>query len=334
MVYYILVITLVLIFFIIFWLDISFKRWEKKLIHSLEANSKVMKTEKGIVEYRIDGDGPAILAFHGTPGGYDQSYHVLKELVDEGFKLVSISRPGYLKTPLNSGKTFEEGADLAAALLDSLNIKKVSVIGASGGGPISLLFAIKYPERINALIMECAISHNFEVQKEVEKTLMGRLFSSDKMMGIGLWFIEVLTRLMPLQSYKLILKAESLFSSDEIKNEAKFLKNNSEQMDFYRKFIKTTAPFSIRTEGYYNDLLQFNNVDRIPLEQITCPTLVIHGDKDKDAPISHAENTVKKINGAEFYKLHNVGHIIWIGHQRYQLHQKVVDFLSKNNPIS
>lgn len=309
----------------------SYKKWEKDLINLLKSNSQVIKTIKGKVEFRIDGEGPAILAFHGSPGGYDQSYLVLKDLINEGFKLISISRPGYLRTPLSSGVMFEEGADLAAALIDSLGIKTVSVIGASGGGPISLQFAAKYPERINALIMECAISHNFRVQKEVEESLMGRLFSSNIMMGIGLWIIDVLNRFIPLQTYKLILKTESYFTKDEIKNEIKFLKNNPEHLEFYKKFIKTTAPLSIRNAGLQNDLFQFNNVDSIPIEQIRCPTLVIHGDKDKDAPISHAENTVKKIIGAEFYKLHNVGHILWIGPQKNLVEEKVLDFLSKIN---
>ena len=248
------------------WSIINFRRWNKKLKRSLDANSKVIKTKKGIIEYKIEGDGPAILLFHGSPGGYDQSYFISQELLPEGFKIVAISRPGYLKTPLESGITFEEGADLVAALLDALGIKKVSIIGGSGGGPISLQFALKYPERTSALIMESAISQNFTMQEGFENSLLGRIFLSKRLMSFSVWILDVITRYMPLKSYKLILKAESSFTKEEIKNGVKFLKNNPEQKEYYKNFVKTTIPISVRYDGLQNDMLQFKTVDDIHVE--------------------------------------------------------------------
>ncbi len=59
-------------------------------------------------------------------GGYDQGRAALSFLDENKYKLICPSRPGYLQTPLESGKTLEEQADLFAALLDKLGIEKVS----------------------------------------------------------------------------------------------------------------------------------------------------------------------------------------------------------------
>ena len=67
-----------------------------------------------------------------------------------------------MRTPLESGRTAAESADLYAALLDTLNIKKVICHGVSGGGPSSYQFAIRHPDKCAALIASCAISGEFD----------------------------------------------------------------------------------------------------------------------------------------------------------------------------
>ena len=91
---------------------------------------------------------------HGTPGGYDQSPE------EATYRMIAPSRPGYLKTPIEVGRTPQEQADAYAALLDALGIdEKVFVMGASGGGPSAYAFAAAYPERTLGLIQLEAMSH-------------------------------------------------------------------------------------------------------------------------------------------------------------------------------
>jgi len=66
-----------------------------------------------------------------------------------------------MRTPLESGKTAAEAADLMAALLDKLNIDRVIVHGTSGGGPTAYSFAIRHPDKCAALITSCAVSGEF-----------------------------------------------------------------------------------------------------------------------------------------------------------------------------
>src|SRR5215470_10248276 len=80
-------------------------------------------TAKGTVEFAMSGrSGPVILSVHGGIGGADQARLMANWLDTDAYRILSPSRPGYLGTPLESGKTFEQQADLLAALLDHLRL--------------------------------------------------------------------------------------------------------------------------------------------------------------------------------------------------------------------
>jgi pimeloyl-ACP methyl ester carboxylesterase len=61
-------------------------------------------------------------------GGYDQSLILAQTIGNSDYRYIAISRPGYLGTPMDSGKTAEQQGDLIAALLDTLGIEKTGVI--------------------------------------------------------------------------------------------------------------------------------------------------------------------------------------------------------------
>ena len=97
--------------------NLMFESFKKDTIERLEGNSKVIKTQLGLVEYAEFGNsGPIILEIHGSPGGFDQIFET------KGFKTIAPSRPGYLRTPLSSGESPENQARLFNALLDELKI--------------------------------------------------------------------------------------------------------------------------------------------------------------------------------------------------------------------
>jgi len=124
-------------------------------LNNLKANSETAPTSLGSVEYTLKGnDGPVLLFIHGTPGGYDQTTKATDK-----FRVLTPSRPGYLRTSIRLGKTPLEQAKVFEALVDALGIDKVIVMGASGGGPSSLEFAAKFPEKTHGLIAFEAVSY-------------------------------------------------------------------------------------------------------------------------------------------------------------------------------
>ena len=134
---------------------IAFTHWLTAHERALETGSQIAATARGPIEYAIAGQGVPILRIHGSPGGYDHSIIGAQARPQDiaGFQVIAVSRPGYLRTPLSSGATPAEQADLYAALLDEMGIERVFVHGISGGGPSALHFAAKYPQRTIGLVL-------------------------------------------------------------------------------------------------------------------------------------------------------------------------------------
>src|SRR5262245_6463836 len=127
----------------------DFATWRADYIRRLHATSRVIETQLGPIEYSDVGEGVPYLSLHGTPGGYDQALagRNANPEAQAGVRTIAVSRPGYLRTPLTSGATFEQQADLFAALLDELKIKRVVVLASSGGGYAGFQFALRHPDR-------------------------------------------------------------------------------------------------------------------------------------------------------------------------------------------
>ena len=246
-----------------------------------------METSLGSVEYTLKGNnGPVLLFIHGTPGGYDQT----TEATDK-FRVLTPSRPGYLRTSILLGKTPLEQAKVFKALLDALGIDKVTVMGVSGGGPSSLEFAAKFPEKVHGLIAFEAVSYA-EDFTETDAEIIG---ASD----FSLWFQLVSMSFLSNENL-----ASAIFPNPH--NRKKLL-NKQKNIEELKRLVWSIWPLSARQEGIKNDYEQFSNFSA-PLNEITVPTLVIHGNEDINVDISHATKLIKNIKGAELYTVKGGDH--------------------------
>jgi len=119
----------------------------------IASGSLLAYTPCGAIEYAVAGGGSPVLVVHGSGGGFDQGMSLGRDLADRGFRVISVSRFGYLRTPLPRDASAEAQADAHACLLDALGVPAVAVVGASAGAPSSLQFALRYPKRTTALAL-------------------------------------------------------------------------------------------------------------------------------------------------------------------------------------
>jgi len=256
-------------------------------LSNLKANSETVETNLGSVEYTLKGNnGPVLLFIHGTPGGYDQT----TEATDK-FRVLTPSRPGYLRTSILLGETPLQQAKVFKALLDALGIDKVTVMGVSGGGPSSLEFAAKFPEKVHGLIAFEAVSYA-EDFTETDAEIIG---ASD----FSLWFQLVSMSFLSNENL-----ASAIFPNPH--NRKKLL-NKQKNIEELKRLVWSIWPLSARQEGIKNDYEQFSNFSA-PLNEITVPTLVIHGNEDINVDISHATKLIENIKGAELYTVKGGDH--------------------------
>ncbi len=120
---------------------------------------RVAETRAGIIEYATAGSGSPVLVLHGAGGGFDQGLWIGRVTLGGGHQVISVSRYGFLRTPIPAGATTKGEAALYAALLDRLGVRgKVLVAGFSAGGPSAMQFCADFPNRCSGLILISAVS--------------------------------------------------------------------------------------------------------------------------------------------------------------------------------
>jgi pimeloyl-ACP methyl ester carboxylesterase len=70
-----------------------------------------------------------------------------------GARLITFDRPGFGQSDAKPGRSLTDTADDIVALIDHLDLDKVYVAAASGGGPPALAFAHRAPDRIRAVAL-------------------------------------------------------------------------------------------------------------------------------------------------------------------------------------
>ncbi len=115
--------------------------------------SQVIETTCGPIEYARVGEGYPVLVVHGAMGGFDQGLWLAHGFEITNYQVISVSRFGYLRSPLPAGANLDLQADAFACLLDALEIRQAAVFAVSGGSTSAICFAARHPERISAFIL-------------------------------------------------------------------------------------------------------------------------------------------------------------------------------------
>jgi pimeloyl-ACP methyl ester carboxylesterase len=159
---------------------------------------------------------------------------------------------------------------------------------------------------------------------------MAKIFLSDAMVDIGVWLFDILTRRWPSFSLKMSSKETSSLDSDALNDYVKQVMSIPEQVMWFKRFMRTTCPMSSRIVGLNNDLEQLERVSFENLNEVMCPTMVIHGTADTDVPFSNAEFSANTIPNARLYRIENVGHVIWLGEHVSKMDSDIIEFVRES----
>jgi pimeloyl-ACP methyl ester carboxylesterase len=322
-----LVLALLVVGFVLAW----FASWRSDELALLDSASEIAETKKGRIEYVDRGEGPTLLVFHDAPGGYDQAMLLGSLFTDEDFHLVAPSRPGYLRTPLTTGRSLAEQADAMAALLETLGIPRVAVLASSFGAPAAVDFAGRYPDKVSALVLLSPAAEMSAAEEMGLRVDLGRLVN-DRLKGdFGAWLALATLQKDPRKLLVGIVRAESDATQAEGETLVDYILDQSEQREWFESLIGTFVPPSAREAGVRNDLQQLRTSSELPLEQIVVPTLIVHGTADKLIPISGSEAMAARIPGAIFDRIDGAGHLLEFGPKAAEVQSKVLGFLREHS---
>ena len=320
----ILIYVLFVIIVFITLLTIGFMRWKKSAIRVMN-DGKLMKISNGEIHYKLFGKGPVLFFMHGGPGGIDQ-VTLIDYLVQEGYSLLVVSRPGYLRTPFVP-LSYEEQVDQYAELLEKLAIDKVVVMGYSAGGPLALYFANKYPKRTHALIMEAGVSTIYEdPSEEVMDSFWAKLFLSNRIQDFLSWISVIIITIAFKMVLKSMLRIETLLDKEEIKKFADLVSNDKERRIWLRNLMDSSFPMSLRRNGLNHDLELLTSIRKIPVDKINVKSLLIYSKEDNDVKWLNAEYLQTNLKDVELFVAHG-GHLMWIGEDMDKIKSRRIEFL-------
>ena len=106
--------------------------------------------------YTENGAGFPLLLLHGN--GENNTYFVHQtEAFSSHFHVYAIDTRGHGQSPRGTMPfTIRQFADDLLAFMDQHDIAKAHILGFSDGGNIAMIFAMKYPERVERLILNGA----------------------------------------------------------------------------------------------------------------------------------------------------------------------------------
>lgn len=282
--------------------------------------SMTIDTSMGKIEYADVGQGNPILSIHGAGGGFDQGLITAKAFFDEetlqSHRVISPSRFGYLKTPLpvgNAGPAAQ--ADAHAALLDALEIdEKLIVLGTSAGALSAQEFAIKYPDRVSALILAVPAVWTPENAAEGSAEIGSDNFIANTVMRSD-FVMWIFTKVAYNQLLTYVGVPENLQE-----------KMTAQEKDDAKKLMDAILPVSEKVVGGMQEAANMANKERLSLESIQTPTLVIDAKDVVTYPGS--KYAAEHIPNAKLVAFETGGHLL-IGHG-VEARAAVKNFLLQN----
>jgi len=300
-----------------------YTHWKKDCLSTLEAGSGLALLPEGIMEFSDRGDGPVVLVIHGSPGGYDQGIVYGAALRQRGFRILSISRPGYLRTPLETGVTIEEQADAIDSLLKLQGISCCAVLGISEGTPCALQLAKRHPERVTSMALLSPLTSSIggpigSIGYQIFHDLTGDL---------GCWYFWLLLNADPRSAFEQILGIGSSLRQSECASLAQEALTDPNQDAFLKGLGNSIIPISVREYGIINDNAQLKNIPPSPPGSITAPVLFVVGKEDIHSPIEDTHKLISKIPRGRLLLIPHLGHILPIGHEYGQVWDAIGNFL-------
>jgi len=234
-----------------------------------------------------EGEPETVVLLHGLHGHLEWWNYYQVPVLARHYRVVTLDQRGHGKSfKPAEGYTIEQMAGDVNELLQTLNIEKVHLGGASMGGMVSLQFALTHPELIHSLILVDSYPHTPQViQAALEK-----------------WIADTEEK-----GYAKVMEtfnddyASALFSSG-------FWERQPDFPGFETELVLKNLMPDPAFIGSCRAIQQFNVADRLP--EIKAPTLIVTPNEG----IAYVEGLRmhQQLANSEVWAPENVGHSVHI----------------------
>ncbi len=247
------------------------------------------------IAYQVIGDGPTDLVLSpGFVSNLELNWEepslarYYRRLASSRRLIIYDKRGTGLSDRVADLPLLEERIDDVRAVMDAAGLARAALMGVSEGGPMSILFAATYPERVTALILYGAAARSAWAPDYPWA-------STDAQFQEGL---EAMER-----------------EWGHTVNLARWAPSRADDEQFARWFARYSRLSA--SPGAALALARMNRgIDvRYVLSTIRVPTLVLHRTGDRDTAIERGRDIAAHIPGARFLELPGIDHLPYVGDQ-------------------
>lgn len=251
--------------------------------------------------YEVHGNGDPLLLIAGLASDSQSWQPIIGEL-SRHYRVIVLDNRGVGRTSPNDVNTsITLMADDCMALIKSLNLRSVSILGHSMGGFVAMDCAVRYPDYVDKLILAATSALNSQRNNAL---LADWVFYLESGMDLKLWFRNVFYWIL----------SRDFFENEESLNEAIRL-----AIEYPHQQSKVAFRKQVQAIAEFNCLRDVSN--------ITSKTLVMCGKEDLLFPPEESFVLSEKIPGSRFSVIEKAAHSIHIEYPQAFI-KMVLDFLS------
>lgn len=260
-------------------------------------------TEHGTrIHYEVTGraDGEPLLLIQGL-GADRRGWAFQRFALARRFRLYLVDNRGAGGSDKPHGPyDLEEMAEEALAVLDAEGVRSAHVLGASMGGVLAQILAVRHPERVRSLVLACTASRHLPWRRDLLEE----------------WAALAERRGMRALAGKAV----------------KWLVGPRQHRRFQLPFA-VLSPFVLNVPAHAfaaqaRAILAFPDDIRELLRSVVVPTMVIVGSQDILTPLADSEELCELIPHAELHVIGGAAHGLMVEHAG-TFNEKVLGFLER-----
>jgi 2-hydroxymuconate-semialdehyde hydrolase len=235
--------------------------------------------------FHVVGTGAPVVFIHGSGPGVSAwaNWRLnLQGIAAQGLRCLAPDMLGFGYTGAPEGLQFSRDTwvDHFAAFVDSQTFGKISVVGNSFGGAIALAYAIRYPERVDRLVLMGSVGLDFPITAELD-SIWGHVAT-----------VENMRAALKIFAYDPSLVNDGLA---ELRHRAAIRPGVMEA-------------FSAMFPEPRQEALRALASAEAEVASLQAPVLVIHGQDDRVIPVEVSRRLFSLLPNAELHLFRNCGH--------------------------
>jgi pimeloyl-ACP methyl ester carboxylesterase len=124
------------------------------------------------------------------------------------------------------------------------------------------------------------------------------------------------------------------YDKEQLQAHVEFSLRTPEVLRFAHALMDAMNPYGPRKAGDDNDAIQLRQLAHLPLEQVRCPSLIIHGTHDADVKFFDGVYAYENIPGAERFWIEYESHLgFWLSPHAAKAQAAAREFLTRHRPL-